>query len=407
MIKRSIILIGLVALVLFNLMFGSIVQAATQNSSISVSPSSVEVSHGDTFTIKIKVEPGGAEIYGAQYYLYFNPTLLKATSQSQGTFLSQNGATTAVIRNEINNSVGKIEYGESRMGAEHGVTNPGVLASITFEVIGTSGTSELKLSDVILSDPEGDPVETTINSGTVVVKGEQPPSPFLISGYVICSDGKPVFNPDVTITNLNTTEVFIAETNVSSNYYQVSTDSEHVSTGNILHFHVASNGSTTKFNHTVTKEEINNGGFEQNITIPAPEPVIDTRPGGYPSIMGTHNGTIIPDRTITVRKLYTYFCPGTGGHTEYIKIWNETINEYAEAHWNGYIEEDYHNISFNEPLTLKKGVIYNYTIRTGSYPQIIHAKEYPAIGGVIKCEEFIDVNGKRYTDWIPAIRLYQ
>ena len=176
--KRRAILIGLVSLVLLSLAFGSIAQAAVQSTSMSVSPSSVEASHGDSFTIEIKVEPGGAEIYGAQYYLYFNPTLLKATSQSQGTFLSQDGATTAVVRNEINNSVGKIEYGESRMGAEHGVTNPGVLASITFEVVGTSGTSELKLSDVILSDPEDVPVETSVNSGTcTIVSGEPATSP--------------------------------------------------------------------------------------------------------------------------------------------------------------------------------------------------------------------------------------
>jgi len=167
--KRRAILIGLVSLVLLSLAFGSIAQAAVQSTSMSVSPSSVEASHGDSFTIEIKVEPGGAEIYGAQYYLYFNPTLLKATSQSQGTFLSQDGATTAVVRNEINNSVGKIEYGESRMGAEHGVTNPGVLASISFEVVGTSGTSELKLSDVILSDPEDVPVETSIGSGRCII----------------------------------------------------------------------------------------------------------------------------------------------------------------------------------------------------------------------------------------------
>lgn len=171
-------MIGLVSLVLLSLAFGSIAQAAVQSTSMSVSPSSVEASHGDSFTIEIKVEPGGAEIYGAQYYLYFNPTLLKATSQSQGTFLSQDGATTAVIRNEINNSVGKIEYGESRMGAEHGVTNPGVLASITFEVIGTSGTSELKLSNVILSDPKGVSIETSVNSGTcTIVSGEPATSP--------------------------------------------------------------------------------------------------------------------------------------------------------------------------------------------------------------------------------------
>ena len=40
----------------------------------------------------------------------------------------------------------------------------------------------------------------------------------------------------------------------------------------------------------------------------------------YPSIAGTHTGTIIPNRTITMNKLYTYSCEGTGGHTEYARI---------------------------------------------------------------------------------------
>ncbi len=172
--KRGTILIGFVSLVLiFSLASGSIAHAVPAPA-ISVSPSSIEASHGDSFTIDIKIDPEGAEIYGAQYDLYFDPGMLNATSQSQGTFLSQDSATTAVITDKINNTVGKIEYGESIMGAEHGVTNPGVLASITFEVIGTSGTSELKLSNVILSDPEVIPIETSINSGTctMVTAGE-------------------------------------------------------------------------------------------------------------------------------------------------------------------------------------------------------------------------------------------
>ena len=125
----------------------------------------------------------------------------------------------------------------------------------------------------------------------------------------------------------------------------------------------------------------------------------------YSSIFGTHNGTITVDKTITVNRMYTYPCVGTGGHTELVKIWNETTRDCAEAHWDGYIG-DYLNISFNRTLILKKGVIYNYTIRTGSYPQIIHAKEFNATGGKITCTEFVDVNGKRYNNWIPAIKLF-
>ena len=126
----------------------------------------------------------------------------------------------------------------------------------------------------------------------------------------------------------------------------------------------------------------------------------------YPSIMGIHNGTIRPSHDISVSKMYTYPCSGTGGHTEYLKIWNETTGDCAEAHWDGYVG-DYHNISLNRTLTLKEGVIYNYTIRTGSYPQIIREHEYKnATGGTITCTKFVDANGKEHNDWIPAIRLW-
>jgi uncharacterized repeat protein (TIGR01451 family) len=131
--------------------------------------------------------------------------------------------------------------------------------------------------------------------------------------------------------------------------------------------------------------------------------VFDTGGGSYPSISGTHNGTITPSCNLSVSKLYTYPCPGTGGHTEYVKIgnnagWNVT------ARWNGY-SGDWHNITFNTAFTLYANETYNYTIVTGSYPQIIHATSYNATGGVITCSEFIDVNGKQHEGWIPAIRL--
>ena len=126
----------------------------------------------------------------------------------------------------------------------------------------------------------------------------------------------------------------------------------------------------------------------------------------YPSIFGTHNGTITVDQNITVDRMYTYPCQSTGGHTELVKIWNETTGDCAEAHWDGYIG-DYHNISFNRTLVLKKGVIYNYTIRTGSYPQIHHTHELTTDNGTIRCTEFVDANGRLYKNWIPAIKLWE
>jgi len=99
----------------------------------------------------------------------------------------------------------------------------------------------------------------------------------------------------------------------------------------------------------------------------------------YPSIFGTHNGTIKLNQTIIVSKLYTYPCAGTGGHTEYARIWNSTMD--VNATWNGYVG-DWHNITFDEPFTLFAEKTYCYEVRTGSYPQIIHTDEWEAKGGM-------------------------
>jgi hypothetical protein len=124
----------------------------------------------------------------------------------------------------------------------------------------------------------------------------------------------------------------------------------------------------------------------------------------YPSISGTHNGTIKPKETIEVSTLYTYPCPGTGGHTEFARIWNSTIDLDVNATWRGYVG-DWHNISFNHPFTLLANETYNYTIITGSYPQIHHESTLPTANGWINCTQSIDANGKIYYDWIPSIRL--
>jgi len=123
----------------------------------------------------------------------------------------------------------------------------------------------------------------------------------------------------------------------------------------------------------------------------------------YPSIMGTHKGEIKPSDNISVSKLYTYPCAGTGGHTESIELYENTTL-IASGAWSGY-QSDYHNITITPSVILQAGHTYNYTIVTGSYPQIIHAKSKDVTGGTITCTSFVDANGKTYTDWIPAIRL--
>ncbi len=128
-----------------------------------------------------------------------------------------------------------------------------------------------------------------------------------------------------------------------------------------------------------------------------------TGEGTYPSIYGVHEGTITPSHEVVANKMFTYHCKGTGGHSKYIRIYNDS-DTLVEAHWDGYTD-GYQNISFDSNITLETGKTYNYTIHTGSYPQIHHTDRLETSDGVIECTEFVDTNGISYDDWIPAIKL--
>ncbi len=149
------------------------------------------------------------------------------------------------------------------------------------------------------------------------------------------------------------------------------------------------------------------GGKEKTVQIvrtKAKPTVFDTAMSEYPypSMCGTHNGTLTPNQTITVSQLYTYSCPGTCGHTERVTIWND-MGVIVEANWTGD-RGDWRNITF-DAVTLVAGETYNYSFCTGSYPQIIHERTANVTGGTITCSQFTDANGKVFYNWIPAIIL--
>ena len=146
--------------------------ASAQAAQISVEPAYQEVFKGDNITVDIMVYPEESGIYGASYTFYYNNTLLNATSQTRGPFLTQDGQSTNMYADDIYNTLGKIEYAECRFDTWDEITTSGVLATITFEVIGDNGVSPLNLSDLegeLLYSTFG-PVLADINNGSVEVK---------------------------------------------------------------------------------------------------------------------------------------------------------------------------------------------------------------------------------------------
>jgi len=174
-------------------------------------------------------------------------------------------------------------------------------------------------------------------------------------------------------------------------------------TGRIITHSYSSAGNYTVI-LTVTDNDEATNSTSKIISVYLPVEIFDTGKGTYPSMMGTHNGTITSNQTITVSQLYTYPCSGTGGHSEHIRIYNKS-GTLSEGHWDGYTC-DYHNITLKPSITLLKGHEYNYTIITGSYPLIHHTDRLEIDDGVITCTQFIDANRKIHNDWIPAIKLW-
>jgi len=237
---------------------------------ISVEPVYQEVFQGENVTINITVYPEGSGVYSASYTLRFNNMLLYATSQVKGPFLTQDGEGSTIYQKGINNTIGEIVYAEGRSGAITGVNGSGVLTTITFQAIGEGGVSSLNLGDLdgeLLYSISGS-IPTMVNNGSVKVKINETPG-FTISGFVEYENGDLVPVPDVGITNLNTSEVFVAETNASSNHYHVSINFTHINSSDVLRFNVSDDsGIVSVFNHTVTQDEMDAGGFVQNFTIP-------------------------------------------------------------------------------------------------------------------------------------------
>jgi len=186
--------------------------------------------------------------------------------------------------------------------------------------------------------------------------------------------------------------------NYTGNYWDNYTDFDNRSDGIWDNPYIIDNDNTDFY---PLKEQFENYYIKENQTL-----VFDTgEPDNpYPSVCGTHEGTITADQTITVRKLYTYPCPGTGGHAEHVKFWNASWDG-AEGHGDGHYTGDWHNISFGE-FVLYKAETYNYTICTGSYPQIIHTPTLTNGYGTITSTIFTDTNGRVYKDRIPAIKLF-
>lgn len=177
---------------------------------VYVSPDYTVASAGSKVAVDIMVDPNGVEVYGAEYKLYFDTSKLEAQSQTNGTFLIQDGNSSINIVNNIDNTLGILEYGEFRMDTDVGVTTPGVLAKLEFRIKDPApeGETILNLTEVVLSDPS--PAEipgVSVIDGIINISSNQPPVADCGPDKLRCENvdapvqfnGSASFDPDGTI----------------------------------------------------------------------------------------------------------------------------------------------------------------------------------------------------------------
>lgn len=133
-------------IVLVTCLYGAIVSVAWgQTTAVSVDPTTVTIG-GTIVTININVS-GVVDLYGWEFRLRWNSTLLDVTGITEGTFLKQGGDT--FFASKTDNAVGYIMVDCTLIGDISGVSGNGILAVVKFD-IEDSGETVLDLYDSTL-----------------------------------------------------------------------------------------------------------------------------------------------------------------------------------------------------------------------------------------------------------------
>src|SRR3990170_5526489 len=139
---------------------------------VTVIPLARVVSQGENFDMNITMNPLGTPIAGAQLNLEFNKSLFRVNSITEGNLFKQSGANTFFNAGIINNSAGTVINIFNAIIGNKNVSTQGTFITINATAIGITGTSGIDLSNVKISDPNGQPVGFSITNGSVRINNQ-------------------------------------------------------------------------------------------------------------------------------------------------------------------------------------------------------------------------------------------
>jgi Cohesin domain len=163
---RLILMIVAVGLLVCVPAAGSAKEAKPQ-ASLSIIPKQIQAKVGQEILVKIQVYKV-KDLFGAPFYLVYDPHRLEAVRVSQGDFLKKDGKKTAFL-NKIKKEKGRIIIGLTRLGAVGGVDGEGTLAIVAFKVLRT-GRATLAFHEVDFKDSHQSSLPIRLETGLIEVK---------------------------------------------------------------------------------------------------------------------------------------------------------------------------------------------------------------------------------------------
>ncbi len=136
---------------------------------VRVSPSMQRVMPGQTFTLSVIIDPHNSPIAGAQLNLAFNKSVVNVNSVGEGNLFKQNGSSTYFNSGTISNINGTVENIFGVILGPYSVSTPGTFITINFTAIASSDASDIRLSNVIVSDPTAVAVPLNITNVNISI----------------------------------------------------------------------------------------------------------------------------------------------------------------------------------------------------------------------------------------------
>ncbi|KGK97737.1 hypothetical protein LI82_08130 [Methanococcoides methylutens] len=131
-------------------------------------PISQSVDAGQNFSVGVYLDPD-SPVAGVQFDLSYDSELVKAVQISEGEFLRQEGAIVWFNPGEVESSNGDINSVYGLILDKTSVTEPGYFAMIQMVAGNISGTSSLELSNVVVSDTQGQIIPIDVVDGSVSI----------------------------------------------------------------------------------------------------------------------------------------------------------------------------------------------------------------------------------------------